>query len=188
MAIKVRCYKNTEQEVHLKIVADDNEKDSVITIPLSSFCYKPDSNCVLKGVEGDTTTNGSTWSGDEVKDQFEVAENDDHKKWEVSLLDMSWSGVQNESYVGRLYRGEDGKEPDFDHEIMVFCNGDTCQLELDGLSFSSDREFINNNITFKIHGSMTIWSRWRKRNYKHFAGEYASYGAYEDDDKRGPKE
>ncbi len=35
---------------------------------------------------------------------------------------------------------------------------------------------------------MSLWLRIRKRNFANYSAEYASYGVYEDDTKRGPKD
>ena len=164
---KLKIIKNTEQEVCIKIVAGESvDEVNEVTLDFESLCFKPDQETLAISTEG--------------SDRFQ--EIDPNFPVTVSMICAQWSGQNGNCYCN-MYRGV----KDFEHKTAVFCVGDTCQLEFDGQEYPSDVEYSTLPLIFEIHGAMTLWVKMRKHGFRNFAGEYATYGAYEDDTKRGAK-
>ncbi len=160
MAILAKVLKNTELDAVLKIKSDKD--GGSITITKEMLCYRPaDQRCVI--------------------DDKSIRFQDYVDKSSMSIVCMEWAGYTQDG-SGRLYRG--GK--DLEHTIATFCVGDTCQGDFQGQEMTPDIEYNRENLEFEFVGEITLWIRLRKRDFKNYAGEYATYGAFEDDSKRGP--
>lgn len=165
---KIKFIKNTEQELCIKIVAGEAEGEvNKVTLDFEQMCFKPDPETL--GI-----------SDDESRRFQLIGENIPVTS---TLITAQWSGMNSGCYCN-VYRGTE----DFEHKFAVFCVGDTCQLDFDGQEFPADGEYSHLPYIFEIHGPMCIWLKLNKHGFRNFAGEYARYGAFEDDTKRGPKE
>lgn len=168
MGFKKVLLKNTELEACIKIVTDG---DAEVVISASELCYKPLPNTFE--------------FSDKPEDQFQQI---GAKTPKIQLIHGQWSGVNGNSNF-RLYRGVTDQDMSLATHVLTGCVGDTTQLEFDGQAYCADCELIENPyLIFKITGEMTLWFKLRKRDFESFAGEYATYGAFEDDSKRGPYE
>ena len=168
MGFKKVLLKNTELEACIKIVTDGN---AVVTISASDLCYKPLPNTFEFNKEQEN--------------QFQQIGT---KTPKIQLIHGQWSGL-NGSCNFKLYRGTSESDKSLATQVITGCVGDTTQLEFDSQAYCADCELIENPyLIFDITGEMTIWFKLRKRDFESFAGEYATYGAFEDDGKRGPYE
>ena len=171
MAAKKVLLKNTELEACIKIVTDGKSTEpEIVTFQMHEFCFKPSSNTFKFTVD---TAN-----------QFQQVGTKNPK---LQLIHGQWSGINGDSHF-RLYRGASTTDRSIDALVMTGCVGDTTQLEFDSQAYCADGELIENPLIFEITGEMTLWFKLRKRDFESFAGEYATYGAFEDDSKRGPYE
>ena len=161
MAVIVKLLRNTELTTTIKIKSDAQGGQVDVTKEL--LCFKPE-----KG----------SCKSDESQRFQEVTD-----KSEFNILSMQWAG-HNQEGSGRLYRGG----TDLEHEIMSFCVGDTCQLDLEGQENAPDIEYNTEDMTFQLTGELTIYLRIRKHFFKNYSGEHASYGAFEDESVPGPAE
>ena len=169
MASKVLLLKNTELEACLKIVASNAVGTTErVTITYEDLCFKP-------------TANTLKLNNDQINRFQQIG---DRIIPSVTIVHGQWSGL-NGSCNCRIYRGEEK----FDNLIATICVGDTTQLEFDSQAYCADGELkYEDKLIFVIDGEMTLWFKLRKHGFESFAGEYASYGAFEDDSKRGPKD
>lgn len=168
MAIKKVLLKNTELEACLKIVAKNAVGTTEeIEITPQELCFKPtaDSYAFSSAAENQFQQVGTNITPS------------------IKIIHGQWSGL-NGNCNCRIYRGS----KDFDHLIMTICVGDTTQLEFDSQSYCAEYEWPHETLIFEIDGEMTLWFKLRKHGFESFAGEYASYGAFEDDNRRGPYE
>lgn len=158
MAIIAKLMHNVQLQAHIKIKSD--QSGGTVTITKQQLTRKPGKNC-----------------------QFDPAGfkfQDVTQKCEIDIINMQWSGWTGTN--GTLTRGGD----DLQHTVAYFTVGDTDQLQLQGQIMSSDREYSKQDISFTTTGPMTIWLRVRKRGFNSYSGQYASYGGFEDDSRRGP--
>lgn len=158
MSVISKLMRNVQLQAHIKIKSD--EQGGSVTITKQQLTYKPGKNCQFDSK------------------QFKFQDVTD--KSEIDILDMQWSGWTGTN--GTITRGGQ----DLQHTIAYFTVGDTTQLQLEGQTNICDHEYNRQDITFNLTGPMTIWIRLRKRNFKSYSGQYASYGAFEDDSRRGP--
>lgn len=161
MAVIVKLLRNTELTATLKIKSD--AQGGQVTVTRDMLCYKPEPvTCKIVNDE---------------KYRFQkVKENSD-----FNIINMQWAGYSQEG-SGRIYRGGTV----LDNEILSFCVGDTCQLDLEGQENAPDIEYNTEDMTFAIKGELTIYMRVRKHHYLNYSGEHASYGAFEDESVPGP--
>ena len=174
MAHKVVLLKNTELEACLKIVTDNavgtTEK---VSVDLNDFCFKPiEETCGIN----QETANQFQQIGTKIKPS-------------VKLVHGQWSGL-NGSCNCRIYRADkDDDELSIENLVATVCVGDTTQLEFDSQAYCADGELLHKQkLVFVVDGEMTLWFKFRKHGFESFAGEYATYGAFEDDKRRGPYE
>ena len=173
MAQKVVLLKNTELEACLKIVTDNAVGDKVqVVVKLEDLCYKPTAD--TKSINNDP------------ENQFQQI---GKMVPSIKMVHGQWSGL-NGNCNCRIYRRNDESEKlDINTLIATVCVGDTTQLEFDSQAYCADGELsTKQQLVFEIDGEMTLWFKFRKHGFESFAGEYASYGAFEDDKKRGPVE
>lgn len=161
MATIVKILKNTELDAAIKVKSDSSGGEAIITKEM--LCYKPDDESCAPGVG---------YKFQDITDRSYML-----------VTDMHWSGFNQDGH-GRMFRGGD----DLEHQIMAFCVGDTCQLDMQGQDAVPECEYRKEDIKFVLEGEMSLWLRIRKRNFANYSAEYASYGVYEDDTKRGPKD
>lgn len=163
MAALIKVLKNTELDVSIKVKTDG---DATAVITREMLCFKPDPIT-------------ATINQDDRSTQFQrLKENSG-----LYILKVQWSGISQDGHAV-LYRGA---THDLEHQIMNVCVGDTCQFDLEGQDHTPDTEYYQDDIELDITGPCTFYIRLRKVNYKHFSGEYADYGAFEDDSIEGPK-
>lgn len=172
MGYKIRLLKNTELEACIKIVTDNPVgKKETIELDKTFLCYKP----TAKTFELN-------------KDPANQFQQIGAKVPSLQIIHGQWSGLNGDCNC-RIYRcSDDQEELTLDNMIMTVCVGDTTQLEFDGQSYCADCELLENKLIFEVDGEMTLWFKLRKRDFESFAGEYATYGAFEDDKRRGPYE
>lgn len=163
MAAVIKVLKNSELEAIIKVKSDS--EGGTVKLTKEMLCYRPQPfTCVID--ESD------------MKQRFE----DVGDRSEIAILAMQWSGFSQEG-AGRIYRGD---TLDLEHQVASFCVGDTCQYEFLGDEMVSEHEYSRDDLTFELKGEVTVWVKLRKYRFVHYSGEYATYGAFEDDSQRGP--
>lgn len=159
MTAEIKLLQNNENEAHIKIKNESG--DDTTTLKLSKLVYKP-------------KTDDFSFDIDD-RPQSKFQDVTDHVN--VSIRAAQWSGTSQD---GNCVIKRGGKF------VMGFCVGDTCQYEFMGQDMVADQEHANEDITFELHGNITIWMKLRKHGYINHV-ETGTYGVYDNETKVGSK-
>ena len=100
------------------------------------------------------------------------------KPFAVTIKGVEWSGE-----TGGLMRIKRGGE-----RIMTLESSPQGLLQFDGQQFCAESQNMTDDFEFEFGGApMEAWLTLRKMNYRSIGGEYAEYGAYEDEDRLGAR-
>jgi len=164
MAAIIKILQNSEQDATIKVKTDSSGGSATITKEM--LCYRPKPH--------------SCEPSTDAKDRFQ----DFNERSCFSIRAAQWGSRSQDGTGGVIYRSD---THDLEHEITAFCAGDTCQYDFLGQDLPADCEYDNEDMTVEIEGELTMYLRLRKTGFINYAGEYATYGAFEDDTKLGPK-
>lgn len=100
------------------------------------------------------------------------------KPFMVTIKGVEWSGE-----AGGITRIKRGGE-----RIMTLESSPQGLLQFDGQQFCAESCNAADDFEFEFGGApMEVWLTLRKENYRSIGGEYAEYGAYEDEDRLGAR-
>lgn len=167
MTVLIKVLQNTEQDACIKIKSDSSGGSATLTREM--LCYKPAPQTMTID-----TSDAST--------RFQDV---DDRRSGFTIRTAQWSGTVQDGSNIKIYRGD---TQDLEHLIAAMCVGDTCQYEFMGQEMCCENEYDRMDMTFVVNGEIVMWLKIRKSQFKSYAGEYASYGAYEDDTKLGPND
>ena len=96
----------------------------------------------------------------------------------VTIRNVQWSGEPDG--ILRIKRAGE--------RIMSLTSNPQGLMQFDGQQFCAESHNSKDGFTFEFEGSpMEAWIWLKKSDFKNKAGEYATYGAYEDDNRVGAR-